>query len=145
MFLYKQEVWDLPKDVSPIRNAGLKGLGVSIDGPEDVHDVLRDRVGSFQAGMAAIKRAVDHGFTVTSNTQINQLTKDRLLETADLLEEAGVQIWRSQITVPMGRAADRPEWLLQPYQVIEVVDTLAEAKTKILQKTMTKGKILPKS
>ena len=80
------------KTYHQLRNAGLKGLGVSIDGPEDVHDVLRDRVGSFQAGMAAIKRAVDHGFTVTSNTQINQLTKDRLLETADLLEEAGVRI-----------------------------------------------------
>ena len=84
--------------------------------------------------MAAIKRASDHGFTVTSNTQINQLTKDRLLETADILEAAGVRIWRSQITVPMGRAADRPEWLLQPYEVLEVVNTLAEAKTKIIER-----------
>ena len=34
--------------------------------------------------MRAIKRAKEFGFSVTSNTQINQLTKDRLHETADL-------------------------------------------------------------
>ena len=130
--------------IKKLKQAGLRGIGVSIDGPEDAHDTLRDRVGSFKAGMAAIKRASDHGFTVTSNTQINQLTKDRLLETADILEAAGVRIWRSQITVPMGRAADRPEWLLQPYEVVEVIDTLAEAKTKILERAHREGKDLKK-
>ena len=130
--------------IKKLKQAGLRGIGVSIDGPEDAHDTLRDRVGSFKAGMAAIKRASDHGFTVTSNTQINQLTKDRLLETADILEAAGVRIWRSQITVPMGRAADRPEWLLQPYEVIDVIDILAEAKTKILKRAHREGKDLKK-
>ena len=44
----------------------------------------------------------------------------------------------------MGRAVDRPEWLLQPYQVIEVVDTLAVAKNENPTKAhVTKGKILP--
>ena len=29
--------------VKKLRSAGLRGLGVSIDGPEDVHDIQRDR------------------------------------------------------------------------------------------------------
>ena len=33
------------------------------------------------------------------------------------------------MTVPMGRAADRPDWLLQLWQVLEAIDTLAEAKS----------------
>ena len=55
-------------------DAGLKGIGVSIDGPEAVHDIQRDRVGSWKAGMAAIQRAKAAGLVVTSNTQLNQLT-----------------------------------------------------------------------
>jgi radical SAM protein with 4Fe4S-binding SPASM domain len=117
-----------------LKEAGLRGIGVSIDGPEDAHDILRSRVGSWQAGMEAIQRASEHGLIVTSNTQINQFTKNRLRETALFLEEAGVRVWRSQITVPMGRAADRPEWLLQPWEILEVIDTLAELKTKVLLK-----------
>ena len=115
-----------------LKDAGLRGIGVSIDGPEDAHDLLRARQGSWKAGMKAIERAASHGLIVTSNTQINQLTKDRLHETAHFLKEAGVRVWRCQITVPMGRAADRPEWLLQPWEMLEVIDDLAEIKTQSL-------------
>jgi radical SAM protein with 4Fe4S-binding SPASM domain len=124
------------------RNAGLKAIGVSIDGPEDVHDILRDRVGSWQAGMRAIRRAVSAGFVVTSNTQINQLTCDRLEETSGFLEAQGVRAWRCQLTVPMGRAADRPEWLLQPWQMVEVIDGLARLKTDLLERTLAEGRPL---
>ena len=122
-----------------LREAGLQGLGISIDGPADVHDVLRDRIGSWQYGMNAIKRAKKLGYTVTSNSQINQLTIDRLEETAQFLEEAGVHTWRCQLTVPMGRAADRPDWILQPWQILEVIDTLAEIKINILKRARANG------
>ena len=121
-----------PRRLKKLKDAGLRGIGVSIDGPEDAHDLLRARQGSWKAGMKAIERAASHGLIVTSNTQINQLTKDRLHETAHFLKEAGVRVWRCQITVPMGRAADRPEWLLQPWEMIDVIDDLAEIKTQIL-------------
>jgi radical SAM protein with 4Fe4S-binding SPASM domain len=131
--------------ISKLKDAGLRGIGVSIDGPEDAHDILRDRPGSWKAGMDAIKRATDAGFVVSSNTQINQLTWDRLPETAAFLEEAGVRVWRCQITVPMGRAADRPEWLLQPWQVLDVIDTLAELKIGVLERARDRGQELRKA
>ena len=115
------------------RAAGLNGIGVSIDGPEHAHDLLRDRVGSWQAGMAAIRRAAKVGMAVTSNTQLNQMTFPHLKETADFLDDAGVMAWRVQVTVPMGRAADRPEWLLQPWQIVPAIDELAALKTERLQ------------
>ena len=37
-----------------------------------------------------------------------------------------IQSWQVQLTGPMGRAADRPEWILEPWRVVEVIDTLAE-------------------
>ena len=122
-----------------LKEAGLKGIGISIDGPEHSHDELRSRIGSWEAGMKALRNAKELNFITTSNTQINQLTLPYLRETMEAVRQAGVRVWRTQITVPMGRAADRPEWLLQPYQVLELIDTLAELKIEILQKAHDKG------
>lgn len=122
-----------------LAEAGLKGIGVSIDGPADVHDVLRDRVGSFAAGIRAMEVAKSFGMNVTSNTQVNQLTLGRFQETADAVRAAGAKVWRIQLTVPMGRAADRPEWLLQPWQMVDTIDELAAVKIGILTEAYEAG------
>lgn len=115
-----------PDRVRRLRDAGLAAVGVSVDGPEHAHDTLRASPGSHAAAMRAIRNAREAGLVVTSNSQINRLNKDLLRETAELLADAGVAVWRAQMTAPMGRAADRPDWLLEPYMILEVIDTLAE-------------------
>ena len=122
-----------------LKEAGLGGIGVSVDGPEQVHDLLRGRKGSYQAAIKAIRLAKSFGMNVTSNTQVNQLSKDHLEETALAIREAGAKVWRIQLTVPMGRAADRPEWLLQPWQIIEVIDEMARIKTEWLTEAYHQG------
>jgi radical SAM protein with 4Fe4S-binding SPASM domain len=108
-----------------LRAAGMSAIGVSIDGPAGVHDVLRASPGSHLAGMRALQNARAAGLTITSNIQINRLNKDHLRETCELLADTGILVWRAQLTVPMGRAADRPEWILQPWEILDVIDTLA--------------------
>lgn len=119
--------------------AGLGALGVSVDGPASAHDILRARPGSWRLAMKTIRLGASMGLTVNSNTQINQLTLPHLRETADALEEAGVRTWRVQLTVPMGRAADRPEWLLQPWQVVPLMDELAALKLERLEAAHAAG------
>lgn len=109
-----------------LKDAGLAAIGVSVDGPEEAHDTLRASPGSHAAALKGIQHAREVGLMVTSNSQVNRLNKDVLRETAELLADAGVAVWRAQMTAPMGRAADRPDWLLEPYMVMEVIDTLAE-------------------
>jgi len=128
-----------PRRMKRLKDAGLRGIGVSIDGPADVHDVLRNRKGSFDAGIRAMVLAKDSGMNVTSNTQVNQLTLGRFKETADAVRAAGAKVWRIQMTVPMGRAADRPEWLLQPWQMVDAIDELAAIKTEILTEAYHAG------
>lgn len=111
--------------VRTLRAAGLWGLGVSIDGPEDVHDVLRNNRGSWAAAMRVLEVAREEGLATSSNCQVNPLTRDRLPELVSALRDRHVRVWRAQLTVPMGNAADRPEWILQPWEVPAVVDTLA--------------------
>lgn len=109
-----------------LRDAGLSAVGVSIDGPAMVHDRLRGNLGSHRAAIQALDNAASVGLAVTSNTQINRLNWDRLRETAAELRRHHVQSWQVQLTTPMGRAADHPEWILEPWRVVEVIDILAD-------------------
>jgi radical SAM protein with 4Fe4S-binding SPASM domain len=108
-----------------LKEAGLTGVGVSIDGPEHVHDVLRGNAGSFRAAIRALDAAREAGLVVSSNTQVNRLNCMLLRETCAELRRHGIQSWQVQLTVPMGRAADHPEWIIEPWRIVEIVDTLA--------------------
>ena len=44
----------------------------------------------------------------------------------DVIIEAGATNWQLAITTAMGNAADHPEMLLQPWQMLEVMPLLAE-------------------
>ncbi len=123
-----------------LAGAGLQAVGVSIDGPQRVHDVLRASPGSHLAGMKALAAAREAGLTITANSQVNRLTKDLLPETRDLLVDAGVTIWRAQLTVPMGRAADRPDWILQPWEILAVIDTLAALQLEVAGRARAEGR-----
>jgi radical SAM protein with 4Fe4S-binding SPASM domain len=116
-----------------LKDAGLAAIGVSVDGPPEAHDELRASPGSHAAALAGIAHARDAGMIVTSNTQVNRRNKDHLRETAALLKAAGVAVWRAQLTAPMGRAADEPDWILQPWMILEVIDTLAEIQRDCLE------------
>ncbi len=105
--------------------AGLEGLGVSIDGTSQVHDKLRGNLGSHRAALQALRNARDAGLVISANTQINKLNCDTLVEHARQLRAEGVQAWQVQLTGPLGKAADRPEWIVDPWQVVDIIDTLA--------------------
>ncbi len=122
-----------------LKAAGLAAIGVSVDGPPAAHDELRAAPGSHAAALAGIANARAAGLIVTSNTQVNRRNKDHLKETAALLKAAGVAVWRAQLTAPMGRAADEPDWILQPWMILDVIDTLAEIQTEALADAAARG------
>ena len=96
------------------KDAGLRGVGVSIDGPAAAHDELRGNVGSHAAGMRALENGAAVGLVVTANTQINRLNRHDLPATADTLRRMGAQAWQVQLTGPPGRAPDHPQWIAEP-------------------------------
>jgi radical SAM protein with 4Fe4S-binding SPASM domain len=108
-----------------LREAGLTALGVSVDGPAPVHDLLRGNAGSHEAALRALDAGREGGLVISSNTQVNRLNYRLLRETVGELRARGIESWQVALTVPMGRAADRPEWILEPWSVVEVIDTLA--------------------
>ncbi|MBW2257062.1 MAG: radical SAM protein [Deltaproteobacteria bacterium] len=111
--------------VGTLKDAGLKALSVSIDGLQEVHEKLRRIPGGYVKAMGVLHAAMDAGVPVGVNTQINRVNMRQLRELATEIHCIGVRSWQVQLTVPMGRAADRPELVLQPWEVLEVIETLA--------------------
>ena len=112
--------------LSTLKRAGLEAVGISIDGLREVHEEQRAVPGGFQACLDGLDLAREVGLIATTNTQINQLNMGQLEELAKLFQARGVRAWQVQLTVAMGRAADREDWIVQPWMVLDIVERLAE-------------------
>ena len=104
--------------------AGLAGVSISLDGLEATHDRLRGVTGSHARALAALTHLRAAGIPVTVNTQINRLSMPELPALLELFATRGAHSWQTQLTVPMGRAADEPEVLLQPYDLLQLFPLL---------------------
>jgi radical SAM protein with 4Fe4S-binding SPASM domain len=111
--------------------AGLESVSISVDGLEATHDRLRGVEGSFRSAFQAFENLTRAGIRVACNTQINRLTMPELPQLLELIAAAGIHSWQIQLTVPMGRAADEPEVLLQPYDLLELFPLLARLKGRM--------------
>jgi radical SAM protein with 4Fe4S-binding SPASM domain len=105
--------------------AGLVSASVSIDGARaETHDHQRGVAGSHAAALAAMKHLRDAGVAVSANSQINRLTAPELPDILELIIAHGAHSWQIQFTVAMGRAADRPDWIVQPYELLDLFPVL---------------------
>lgn len=110
--------------------AGIASVSVSIDGLADSHDLLRAVRGGFEAACAAVRNLRGAGIVTTANTNVNRLNRGDLEALYELLRELGIVAWQVQITTPLGRAADRPDLLLQPYDLLDLLPRLASLKER---------------
>jgi radical SAM protein with 4Fe4S-binding SPASM domain len=110
--------------------AGLQGASVSIDGGEATHDRLRGVAGSHRSALEAARHLRAAGVALSVNTQINRLSWRDLPEILETLISLGGRAWQIQLTVAMGRGADAPEVLLQPYELLELFPLLARLKRR---------------
>jgi radical SAM protein with 4Fe4S-binding SPASM domain len=110
--------------------AGLQSASVSIDGCEATHDRLRGVEGSHRSALEALKNFGQAGVGVSVNTQINRLSVPDLPEVLEILIANGCHSWQIQLTVAMGRGADEPDVLLQPYDLAVLFPLLVKLKQR---------------
>ena len=115
------------------REAGLKSASVSLDGLQATHDRLRGVNGSFASALSAMTNLRRAGIPVSTNTQINRLSMPELPELLEIIAAEGAHSWQLQLTVPMGRGADEPDVLLEPYDLLELFPLLARLKQRSLE------------
>ncbi|MBE7452427.1 MAG: radical SAM protein [Kofleriaceae bacterium] len=110
--------------------AGLGQASVSVDGLEATHDRMRHLRGSFAGAMAALANLRAAGVAITANTNLNRSNRDDLEPLYDHLRAQGIVAWQVQLTAPLGRAADRVQMILQPWDLLDLVPRIAALKQR---------------
>ncbi len=113
--------------------AGLYAASVSIDGMGATHDAMRATVGGFEAALASLRLLREAGIRTAANTNFNRFNKDELLPLYEVLKTAGISAWQVQITAPLGRAADRPDMILQPWDLLTLVPEIVALKARAFE------------
>ncbi len=112
-----------------LAGAGIYGVSVSVDGVEAHHDRIRHS-GSFAAATRAFDHLREAGVAIGSNINLNRIDCDDVEAVYDHLRGHGVTAWQVQLTAALGRAGDRPEMLLQPWQLVELMPRVAALKRR---------------
>ena len=116
-----------------LADAGIGRVSVSLDGVGETHDLMRNLRGSFESGLRALRHLRAAGVKVSSNTNVNRLNRGDLEQLYAILLAEGVTSWQIQLTTPLGRAADRPQMVLQPYDLLELMPRIARLKERGFQ------------
>ncbi|MBV1858963.1 MAG: radical SAM protein [Nannocystaceae bacterium] len=109
---------------------GISTVSVSVDGLQATHDHLRAVRGSHAAALGALEALGRAGVPVSVNTQICATNLREVESLFDVIAPLGVHSWQVQLTVAMGRAADDPDLLLQPWQMLEVMPMVARMQQR---------------
>ena len=113
-----------------MKAAGLERASVSIDGLETTHDMMRAARGSFVSATAALRHMHDACIRTHANTNLNRWNEGDLEALYEHLRTQEIESWQVQLTAPLGRAADRPDMLLQPYDLVTLVPRIARLKER---------------
>ena len=95
---------------------GVKGVQVSLEGPEEIHDTLRG-AGSYQASLSGIGALLREGLPVTVNTTLSEVNAEGFFELAETAERLGVQRLGFSRLVPSGRGGALAGRMLSPDKV----------------------------
>jgi radical SAM protein with 4Fe4S-binding SPASM domain len=86
---------------------------VSLDGPEDAHDLLRGR-GSFRRALGALRLLAEAGVPVSVATMVFAGNLDRFDELETILRELPLRGWSIDVPCPAGALLEHRELLPDP-------------------------------
>lgn len=117
------------KTAQSAKESGVGTIAISLDGLEESHDFMRKQ-GSFKRVLNALRLFSEYGVASGVITTISQKNIPELPALKNLLIEVGVRFWQLQIGLPMGNFRNRPEMIIEPAQVDEVIDFAYETMTE---------------
>ena len=102
---------------------GVKGVQVSLEGPEEIHDHIRG-LGSFALSLQGIRNLLDVGVPVSMNATLSRLNADYVMDLVDLAASIGVRRLGFSRLVPSGRGLGLVDQLLAPDDVRRLYETI---------------------
>ncbi len=110
----------------------VRGVQVSIEGPEDVHDEIRGR-GSFAAAAAGIEALVDAGLPVTLNVTLSRLNASAVKQVVAFGSHTGARKIGFSRLVPAGKGRSLLAQALEPAELKALYGSLLSLEIKALQ------------
>ncbi|MHB8882530.1 MAG: radical SAM protein [Thermodesulfovibrionales bacterium] len=107
---------------------GLKGVQISIEGPEEVHDAIRGR-GSFSASLKGIRNLLDADLEVTLNATLSGMNAPYFMEVIELASSLGVQRLGFSRLVPSGSGMKLLDSMLGKEVLKELYTKIFSVKT----------------
>ncbi|MBI5639149.1 MAG: radical SAM protein [Nitrospirae bacterium] len=111
---------------------GIKGVQISIEGPEDVHDMIRGK-GSFSASIRGVNHLLEAGLTVTLNATLSDLNAGDFPAMISLASSIGVQRLGFSRLVPSGRGAGLLNKMISKARVKDIYETIFSREVKGLE------------
>jgi radical SAM protein with 4Fe4S-binding SPASM domain len=118
--------------VAESRRTGMRTLVISLDGATaESHDWLRG-AGSFDRALGALERYRRAAFlrSLQATTTIHRRNITELQAMYDLLVARGIRDWRVVSVFPNGRAQRQSDFLLQPDELRQLLDFIAEKRSR---------------
>lgn len=119
--------------IEKAKDCGISNIGISVDGLRETHDFMR-RSGSFDRAMNALEIMRQNDMPTVVCTTVNKRNMNELELLSEYLKERSVQRWQFQIGRPMGNLLRYPELILQPNDIVDLINFCYD--------TMKKGDIV---
>lgn len=117
-----------------IKESGITTVAISIDGTKEIHDKIR-REGAFNHAESSFQIMREFGIKTGAVTTITNQNIHILKELKEELIRMGVKTWQVQLGLPMGNLKEKPDWLLEPEKIRDIIDfcyeTAKEGRIKI--------------
>lgn len=107
---------------------GVKGVQVSIEGPEKIHDLIRGK-GSFSRSLKGVRNLLDAGLKVTLNTTLSSVNADYFMDMIEMSSKLGVQRIGFSRLVPSGRGVSMVRETLSSEKVKELYEKIFSLDT----------------
>lgn len=118
------------KYADDILEVGIRRVGVSLDGMEEVHNHIRQRKDSFEKCLNAIDTMRDKGVEFCIVSQISNMNLGELDAMHQLLIDHGCPGWRIQMCTSTGRMMERANLVLSLDKYENLIDKLIEMKQR---------------
>lgn len=109
-----------PDTVAQLKELGISGVGISLDGLEATHDHIRGCHGLFRRIQNSIDLILNADLFLTIITTVNALNLGELPLLFELLRSKGIKRWQIQPIFPLGRAHQATELRLEDQVYMEL-------------------------
>jgi len=105
------------------------GIGISIDGLRETHEMIRGKPGAFQIALNAVDELQAHDLPVVVITTVNKHNLRQLRPLRDeVIFPRRIFAWQVQTSNNYGRMEELQDWFLTKAEYVELGEILAESR-----------------